>query len=76
MLHDRRGLPFPLPLTPSHPRLIIVTLAFMDDLFVPPLDVQPAPTLHIPTEVCENVIDMLYSARTSETLINIPALHI
>ena len=33
------------------------------------------PPLHIPTEVCENIIDMLYSEITEDTLINITTLH-
>ena len=31
--------------------------------------------LHIPTEVCENIIDMLYSDRTEDTLQDIITLH-
>ncbi|PIL26629.1 hypothetical protein GSI_11295 [Ganoderma sinense ZZ0214-1] len=31
--------------------------------------------LHIPTEICENIIDMLYSLETEDTLKNISTLH-
>ncbi|KAM5545207.1 hypothetical protein V8D89_001318, partial [Ganoderma adspersum] len=37
--------------------------------YMPPLP------LHIPTEVCENVVDMLFSWSTKDTLTNIATLH-
>nr|VWO97957.1 C3H1-type domain-containing protein [Ganoderma boninense] len=33
------------------------------------------PPLHIPTEVCENIIDMLFSNDTKETFTNVATLH-
>ena len=49
----------------------------MDKPFIPDVEMErfTPPSLYIPTEVCENIIDMLFSFNTRETLTNIATLH-
>lgn len=57
--------------------LLLAGLCFMDKRVLSDIDVGQSipPPLYIPTEVCENIIDMLYSLIPQETLANIATLH-
>ncbi|KAI1784981.1 hypothetical protein LXA43DRAFT_171537 [Ganoderma leucocontextum] len=50
----------------------------MEEVFTPDVNVDysgPPAVLHLPTEVCENIIDMLYSEYADDTVENIATLH-
>ena len=49
----------------------------MDETILPYVNVEHSmsPSFHIPTEVCENIIDMLFSYQSTETLEDIATLH-
>ncbi|KAI1784994.1 hypothetical protein LXA43DRAFT_1100840 [Ganoderma leucocontextum] len=49
----------------------------MDEPLTPDVDAEclGPPAFHIPTEVCENIIDMLYSNYTPDTSKNVATLH-